>query len=102
MKITVAKDEKNYKEVVIRKGTVEDIIRAAQLAGSTAGEVEQTAALLSVLATFDGQQIPYEEVKKLPFADFLQLQEALTSKGLIMSQKQFSSLSKKAGLPVQK
>ncbi|MBN1112573.1 MAG: phage tail assembly protein [Bacteroidales bacterium] len=102
MKITVAKTEKEYNEVVIRKGTVEDIIRANQLAGSEATESENTAALLSIIATFDGKQIPYEEVKRLPFSDFLELQEAITSKGLLMSPKQLSSLSKMAGLPKAK
>lgn len=88
MKITKVKGAEKplqIKEVSMREPLVEDLIMAERIAGKVDG-VEFTAALLSQIATFDGQPLPPEELRRLSSKDFLTLSGELDRLGVATSQ----------------
>lgn len=95
MKITVNKSKINtstIKEVVIKEATVQNMIDANRLSGTSEG-VQFVAAMISQICTFDGKMMTYEDVATLPIATFLELTVALETSGVLPSESAFSSLS---------
>ena len=64
-----------FEEVEVREATVGDLIQAERVAGKPEG-IAFIAALLSQVATFDGQKLPAEELYKLSAADLAELGNA--------------------------
>ena len=64
-----------FEEVEVREATVGDLIQAERVAGKPEG-VAFVAALLSQVATFDGQKLPAEELYKLSASDLAELGNA--------------------------
>ena len=102
MKITVKKSEKKeYSEVILREPTGNDLLEAHRIAGSDEG-MPLVAAMLSQIATFDGQRLTYEDIKMLPLTLFLELATELTASGLMGSEEpSFISQLKEASTPLQ-
>lgn len=69
-------DQMQFNEVEIREATVGDLIQAERIAGKTDG-IAFVAALLSQVATFDGQKLPAEELYKLSATDLAELGNAV-------------------------
>ena len=69
-------DQLQFNEVEIREATVGDLIQAERIAGKADGIVF-VAALLSQVATFDGQKLPAEELYKLSATDLAELGNAV-------------------------
>ncbi len=65
-----------FNEVEIREATVGDLIQAERIAGKADGIVF-VAALLSQVATVDGQKLPAEELYKLSATDLAELGNAV-------------------------
>lgn len=59
-------------DVTVREPLVEDMIAAERISGKTQG-FEFLAALMSQTATFDGERVPIEDVRRLSSADFLSI-----------------------------
>lgn len=99
MKITIKKTEtkKEYEEVIMREPTAGDILEAQRIAGSPEG-LPLTVALLSLIATFDGQKLTYEDIKLMPMPLFFELAGELTASGLMGSADTFSISPSKADL----
>lgn len=77
MRISVEKKQtKSYKEITVKRPQVRDFIEAKRITGSD-DEFENACALASVLCSFDGDRLTFEDIKLLPMSDFLQLQNAL-------------------------
>lgn len=64
-----------FEEVEVREATVGDLIQAERVAGKPEG-IAFVAALLSQVATFDGQKLPAEELYKLSASDLAELGNA--------------------------
>lgn len=71
-------------EVTMREPLVEDLIMAERIAGKVEG-VAFTSALLSQIVTFDGEELPPEEIRRLSSKDFLILSAELDSLGVATS-----------------
>jgi len=69
VKVSVKKRKVDYKEIVINEPTVEDMVKAEKMSGGDRG-FEFAVCLLSLIAEFDGQKLPPEEIKKLPASVF--------------------------------
>lgn len=99
MKITLLenKNEQAFKDVQLRPPNVGDMIQAERIAGNGASAMQQSAALLSLVGTFDGKKVVMEELLKMDLSDFLELQEA--ANGLVSKKlaERLSSLSKTEG-----
>ena len=65
MRVTVKRRKVNYKEIVINEPTIEDMVKAEKMSDGDRG-FEFAVCLLSLIAEFDGQRLPPEEIKKLP------------------------------------
>jgi len=96
MKITVKKTEKPlvFKNVEAREALVEDLLTAHRVSGEMEGPAFN-CALTASICTFDGKKLTFEELQKMPSADFLELQLELTSQGALGSQELLSSLLEK-------
>lgn len=81
---------KSFNEIKIRKPVVKDLVVAERIAGSMEG-LNYALALISQVATFDGEKLPPEEIHNMGTEDFLQLSEALMKLGLGDLAKQLSS-----------
>lgn len=77
----------SFTKVEIREPTVDDLIKAERLAEGQAG-VAFAVALLSVIAEFDGEKLPPEDIRKLKLSDFLYLVKEVESGGLKELAKQ--------------
>lgn len=64
-----------FEEVEVREATVGDLVQAERVAGKPEG-IAFVAALLSQVATFDGQKLPAEELYKLSASDLAELGNA--------------------------
>lgn len=73
--------QKEYQEIEIREPLVKDLIQAERIAGSANG-IQYAVALVSQIATFDGQLLPPEELESLTANVFLDLSKNLTEFGL--------------------
>ena len=97
MRVTVRKKSANYKEIVINEPTVEDMIKAEKMSDGDKG-FEFAVCLLSLIAEFDGQKLPPEEIKKLPASVFLEVSRGFMELGLTGLGEQLStSQSQQAG-----
>ncbi|WP_456459712.1 phage tail assembly protein [Desulfurobacterium sp.] len=97
MKITVKKRSADYKEIVINEPTVENMIKAEKMSDGDRG-FEFAVCLLSLIAEFDGQKLPPEEIKKLPASVFLEISRSFMELGLTGLGEQLStSQSQQAG-----
>jgi hypothetical protein len=75
MKVTRVENEVKplkFDEVAIREPLVGDLILAERISGKTEG-YEYAAAVISQIATFDGQSLPPEEIRRIGKTDFLSL-----------------------------
>ena len=61
-----------FDTVEVREALVGDLIKAERIAGKAEG-IGFVAALLSQVATFDGQKLPPEELHRLSAADLAEL-----------------------------
>ncbi len=99
MKITkVAGDKKplSVEEVEIRESVVEDLVTAERITGKTQG-FAFLAAVLSQVATFDGQRLPPEDLERLSTKDFLLLAGELGLSDAATSPATSSTSSEKEG-----
>jgi len=97
MRVTVKKREVNYKEIVVNEPTVEDMVKAEKMSDGDRG-FEFAVCLLSLIAEFDGQRLPPEEIKKLPASVFLEISRSFMELGLTELGEQLStSQSQQAG-----
>lgn len=77
MKITKKQvDYLKFDEVEIREANVGDLVQAERIAGKTEG-MTFVVALISQVATFDGKQLPPEELYKLSATDLAELGNAV-------------------------
>lgn len=76
VKVPAATPPLKVDKVEYRDTLVGDLIAAEMLTGKTEGW-NFAAAVLSQVATFDGQNLPPEEIRRLPQKDFLALLGAL-------------------------
>lgn len=90
MKITVKRKKADYKEIVLNEPTVEDMVKAEKMSGGDRG-FEFAVCLLSLIAEFDGQKLPPEEVKKLPASVFLEISRSFMELGLAGLGEQLST-----------
>ena len=75
----IVKQESNslkFETVELREATVGDLIQAERIAGRADG-IGFVAALLSQVATFDGQKLPAEELNRLSASDLAELGNAM-------------------------
>ncbi len=75
----IVKQESNslkFETVELREATVGDLIQAERIAGRADG-IGFVAALLSQVATFDGQKLPAEELNRLSASDLAELGNAV-------------------------
>lgn len=86
MKITKVETKKPYtpENVELREPLVEDLIAAERISGKLDG-VEFTTALISQIGTFDGANLPPEELRRLSSKDFLALSAELDTLGAPIS-----------------
>lgn len=97
MRVTVRKRNADYKEIVINEPIVEDMIKAEKMSNGDRG-FEFAVCLLSLIAEFDGQRLPPEEIKKLPASVFLEISRSFMELGLTGLGEQLStSQSQQAG-----
>jgi len=97
MRVTVKRRKVDYKEIVINEPTVEDMVKAEKMSDGDRG-FEFAVCLLSLIAEFDGQRLPPEEIKKLPASVFLEISRSFTELGLTGLGEQLStSQSQQAG-----
>ena len=97
MKVKVRKKSVGYKEIVLNEPTVEDLVKAEKMSGGDRG-FEFAVCLLSLIAEFDGQRLPPEEIKKLPASVFLEISRSFMELGLTGLGEQLStSQSQQAG-----
>lgn len=80
--------------VEMREPLVGDLISAERISGRTDG-VAFTAALISQIATFDGANLPPEELESLSSSDFLALSAELDVLGVATSLPESSISSEK-------
>jgi len=78
-------------KVEFRKVRVQDLNKAEKIAGAAEG-IKYTAALLSLVCTFDGRKLVMEELEQLEANDFLLLSRKLLNTNLGNSGNQLSSL----------
>lgn len=99
LKITYTQSENklNPASVSVREPLVEDMIEAQKYGDNT----QMSAALISLICTFDGKRLTMEEVARLPLTTFLDLSAALTSRGLLGSKELLSTLSEKAASTIR-
>ena len=90
MKVTVRRKRASYREIVVNEPTVEDMLKAERMSDGDRG-FEFAVCLLSVIAEFDGQKLPPEEVKKLPASVFLEISRSFTELGLTGLGEQLST-----------
>ncbi|OMH40226.1 phage tail assembly protein [Desulfurobacterium indicum] len=90
MRVTVRKRKANYQEIVINEPTVEDMIKAEKMSDGDRS-FEFAVCLLSIIAEFDGQKLPPEEIKKLPASVFLEISRSFMELGLTELGEQLSS-----------
>jgi hypothetical protein len=77
--VKIVKQESNslkFETVELREATVGDLIQAERIAGRADG-IGFVAALLSQVATFDGQKLPAEELNRLSASDLAELGNAV-------------------------
>ncbi|KKP40310.1 MAG: hypothetical protein UR30_C0005G0091 [Candidatus Peregrinibacteria bacterium GW2011_GWC2_33_13] len=79
-----------FNEIQVREPLVRDLIQAERLAGSADG-IKYATALISQIATFDGENLPPEELEDLSAKDFLELSKNLMEFGLDKLAKELSS-----------
>lgn len=75
----IVKQESNslkFETVELREATVGDLIQAERIAGRADG-IGFVTALLSQVATFDGQKLPAEELNRLSASDLAELGNAV-------------------------
>ncbi len=75
----IVKQESNslkFETVELREATVGDLIQAERIAGRADG-IGFVAALLSQVATFNGQKLPAEELNRLTASDLAELGNAV-------------------------
>ena len=95
MKITVKETKSTFcNEVEIREVTVGDYLEAERVSGQKEGTAF-SMALLSLVATFDGEKICSEDLRKMPTPAFLDLQQALVKNNLLISEELSSTLQQK-------
>lgn len=80
-----------FNRVEFRKVRVQDLNRAERIAGSSEG-MRYTAAILSLVCTFDGQKKTMEDLEAMEASDFLQLSRKLLNTNLANLENQSSSL----------
>jgi predicted peroxiredoxin len=90
VKITVKRKKANYKEIALNEPTVEDLVKAEKMSGGDRG-FEFAVCLLSLIAEFDGQKLPPEEIKKLPASVFLEISRGFMELGLTGLGEQLST-----------
>jgi len=90
MRVTVRKRNADYKEIVINEPTVEDLVKAEKMSSGDRG-FEFAVCLLSLIAEFDGQKLPPEEIKKLPASVFLEISRSFMELGLTGLGEQLST-----------
>ena len=90
MKITVKRRKADYKEIVLNEPTVEDMIKAEKMSDGDRG-FEFAVCLLSIIAEFDDQKLPPEEIKKLPASVFLEISRGFMELGLTGLGEQLST-----------
>ncbi len=91
----------DIKEVEIRDALVEDLIAAERIAGSPQG-FHFLLAVISLVATFDGKTLVFEDLERLKGRDFLDLTEELGLMDAETLQNEFSTLSEKGSLGKKK
>lgn len=77
-------------EVKVRQPVAEDFIRAEKIAGKSTG-FEFALALMSLVATFDGEKKVFEDLKQLSFDDFFLLSQKVMGDNLMGSENQLST-----------
>lgn len=80
-----------FENVDIRKPSAEDFIRAEKIAGKNQG-FEFVLALMSIIATFDGEKKVFEDLKKLSFDDFFLLSQEVMGDNLTGLENPLSTL----------
>lgn len=82
MKIKVLENKKalKVKNVEIKKPTAREYKQANRMAKN---DDDLNFALISVCCSFDGQNLPPEEIQNLPQEDYLKLVEAVLGKSLL-------------------
>jgi len=90
MRVTVKRRKVNYKEIVVNEPTVEDMVKAEKMSDGDRG-FEFAVCLLSLIAEFDGQRLPPEEIKKLPASVFLEISRSFMELGLAGLGEQLST-----------
>jgi len=90
MRVTVKRRKVSYTEIVLNEPTVEDLVKAEKMSGGDRG-FEFAVCLLSLIAEFDGQKLPPEEIKKLPASVFLEISRGFMELGLTGLGEQLST-----------
>jgi len=90
MRVTVKRRKVSYTEIVLNEPTVEDLVKTEKMSGGDRG-FEFAVCLLSLIAEFDGQKLPPEEIKKLPASVFLEISRGFMELGLTGLGEQLST-----------
>lgn len=85
----------NFESAEVREPKMADFIEAEKIAAAQSG-FKFMVALVSIIATFDGEKKPFEVLQDLKFSDFLELIEAAGISGSANMLPDSSSFSGKA------
>ena len=61
----------------LRKPKVGDVSKAQRIAGPKGGDIDRSAALLSLIITLDGKPVTLEDILNLDVDDFAAISEAM-------------------------
>ena len=86
-----------FKELSYREVTFEDMLAAQRISGENDGNAFKLA-IVAQTCEFDGKKATYEDLQKLRWSDFLELQGLLTDCDWMGSQEQLSYSLGKLGL----
>lgn len=86
-----------FKELSYREVTFEDMLQAQRISGENDGNAFKLA-IVAQTCEFDGKKATYEDLQKLRWSDFLELQGLLTDCDWMGSPEQLSYSLGKLGL----
>lgn len=86
-----------FNELTYREVTFEDMLAAQRISGESDGNGFKLA-IVAQTCEFDGKKATYEDLQKMRWSDFLELQGLLTSSDWMGSQEQLSYSLGRLGL----
>jgi hypothetical protein len=86
-----------FKNVTYREVVFEDMITAQRVCGKAEGN-EFTMAIVAQVCEFDGKKATYEDLQRMRWGDFLELQGHIMDSDWMGSKEQLSSSLEKLGL----